>query len=66
MTNTFEENFFKQFIKEAEEEREIFSLLTDCIAQMGKDKFKAMLIKARMLSREKIDIVEFQDAMSGD
>lgn len=59
MTNTFEENFFKQFMDNLEEEREIFSLLTDCMANMGKEGFKLMLEKATIISKA-------QDGASGD
>ena len=43
MTNTFEENLFKQFLDGIDEEREIFSLLADCISQSGKAEFKLFL-----------------------
>jgi hypothetical protein len=61
MTNTFEENFFKQLLdsNSIDEEREVFSLLADCMANMGKERFKLMLIKASALSKK-------LDGISGD
>ena len=53
MTNTFEENFFKKFLDGIEEEREIFSLLTDSIAELGKEEFKALLKKIRKSGESK-------------
>ena len=63
----------KHFLGSIEEEREIFSLLTDCMAGMGKDGFKIILEKAIVLSKRQghieIDAEGFKtmfDEVSGD